>query len=300
LQHDFLRNHSDAQVKPLSQLTGRSVKSLFLEESGSAEKGQPCACACAVPTQCCHRPRARSFRKGEVLFQECDRSRAVYFVTKGSFNFVRNGVVMGTFKEESIIGEMGALFDRPRGATVVATDDDAEVLEFKDFGRKLGSTQQRYALKGLQEKALKDFRRETLQDLLRRSPLFEEASVELLDMVIAGSDHVLFNEGDTVLDAGDDKMALYFVQEGSLALQKSSAEGCATTSVRPGEILGEMAVVFGHRDGETLRAEKPTTALVLDRAEFALILGEFPQERDRLLAKAEAQREAMGLKAGLV
>ena len=65
--------------------------------------------------------------------------------------------------------------------------------------------------------------------------------------------------------------------------------------VGPGEIVGEAALVFGQRlSGETLKALRPTTAVVLDRSEFAMILSEFPKERDIIMKSAEQRWKDIG------
>jgi len=294
LQHEFLQVHRDAQVEPLSDFKERSVKSFFLDASPSTLSGQPCACA--VPAQCCHRAFARSINAGEVLFHEGDRSRAVYFITAGSFNVMRKGSLIGTLGSDSVVGEMGALFDRPRGATVVAAEN-AEVFEFKDFGEKLGSTQQRYALAGIQETALKGLQHDRTRDFLKKTTLFGEASEDLLNMIVAGSRHEFFSKGQKVLEEDDDKMCLYIVQDGLLEMRVADSKYVGF--VGPGEIVGEMALVFGQRGRETLQALKPTTALVLDRSEFALILNGFPKEREIIVAMAEWRLQEMGLSTAL-
>jgi len=251
-----------------------------------------------MPEKCSHRATARAIEKGEVLFREGDRSRAVYFIARGSFTVVRRGKQVATLGPESVVGEMGALFDRPRVATVIAAED-SEVMEFKDFGEKLGSTQQRYALRSLQEIAVKSLWRDTTRDFLRTaSPLFRDASEDLLDLIISGSEHAHFQAGEVVSEEGDERMALHIVQEGLLEVRSSA--NSYTAFIGPGELVGEMALIFGQRGRQSLRAVKPTTALVLDRAEFALILSQFPKERDKIVAMAEWRLEEMGLHTGLL
>merc|ERR1719426_776145 len=175
--------HTKASVTPLSTLANKSVKNFFIEQSPSALQGR--GCACAVVSDCPHRARARILKEGEVLFSEGDYSRAVYFVSSGSFDVIKNGTVVGKCEVDSVVGEMGALFGRPRHATVVAAED-SEVFVFKDFGEKLGSTQQRYAVRALQEMALRGELRNTKRDFLKSSTLFKDASEELLSMIVAG------------------------------------------------------------------------------------------------------------------
>lgn len=297
LEHPFIQKYRGAKVEPLSEFTEKSVKAFFTEESPGRIKGN--SCACAVAARCPHRAVARSVAKGEVLFYEGSTDRAVYFVTQGCFKVKKQGATIATVGPQSVVGEMGALFERPRHATVVAAED-SEVFEFKDFGEKLGSTQQRYAVRALQEMALKGELKETKRDFLRRSTLFRDASEDLLSMIVAGSDHEFFVKDETVVQKQDDKMALYIVQEGLLEVKHSNNSYVAL--VGPGEIIGEMALVFGQRPEwhETITAVKPTTALVLDRSKFALILRHFPKERGKILSMAEWRVEQMGVGKGLL
>mmetsp|Transcript_86252 Transcript_86252/g.142826 ORF Transcript_86252/g.142826 Transcript_86252/m.142826 type:complete len:633 (+) Transcript_86252:15-1913(+) len=295
LQHPFLQMHRDAQVTPLSELTSKSLRTFFTEESPSVLEGR--GCACAVVSNCPHRPLARTVKQGEVLFSEGDRSRAVYFISTGSFNVFQNGACIARLESDSIVGELGALFNQPRRATVIAAED-SKIFEFKDFGQKLGSTQQRYALKGVQEIALKKKMANTTREFLKKSALFTDASDRLLNTIAAGSDRAFFHQGDMVLEKDVEKMALYIVQDGLLEVRSDSSS--YVSFVGPGEIVGETALLFGQRSpGETLKALKPTTAVVLDRSEFALILSEFPRERDVILRSAEGRWKQMGVAAAI-
>jgi len=296
LKFPFIANHVDAVVRPLSELTPqKSVKNFFTEESPSALQGR--GCACAVVSHCPHRAKARNVLEGEVLFNEGDQSRAIYFVSRGCFNVFKNGGCIGKVESDSVLGETGALFGQARQATVIAAED-SEVFEFKDFGEKLGSTQQRYALKGLQEIALKRLLANTTRDFLKRSPIFRDASDKLLDTIIAASDRAFFNQGDMVLEEDVEKHAMYIVQDGLLEVRRGNSSYIAFAG--PGEIVGETALLYGQRSTcETLKALKPTTAVVLDRSEFALILSEFPNERDLIMQSAEWRFKEMGVAAAI-
>jgi len=297
LEHPFIRMHATHEVEQLSEFTEHSIKSFFTKDSPAKIAGH--SCACAVAAHCPHRAVAKRVKGGDVLFHEGEQSRAVYFVTSGSFAVRKGGQRIATLGSQSVLGEMGALFERPRHATVVALED-SEVFEFKDFGEKLGSTQQRYALKVLQELALKDELMMTTREFLKSSTLFRDASEELLSTIVAGSDHAFFKAGEVVVHREDDEMALYIVQEG--LLQVNCERSTYQALVGPGEMIGEMALVFGERPGwhEDIRAVKPTTALVLERSKFALILSNFPKERDMILAMAEWRVQELGVGKGLL
>jgi len=297
LLHPFILKYSSHEVEQLSEFTERHIQAFFTKDSPAKIAGH--SCACAVAAHCPHRAVAKTVRGGEVLFHEGEQSRAVYFVTSGAFAVKKAGQRIATLGPQAVLGEMGALFERPRHATVVALED-SEVFEFKDFGEKLGSTQQRYALKVLQERALKDELTMTTREFLKSSTLFRDASEELLSTIIVGSDHAFFQAGELVVDREDDQMALYIVQEG--LLEVNCERSTYQALVGPGEMIGEMALVFGERPGwhENIRAVKPTTALVLERSKFALILSNFPKEREIILKMAEWRVQEMGVGKGLL
>merc|ERR1712046_1720 len=101
-------------------------------------------------------------------------------------------------------------------------------------------------------------------------------------MIVAGSEHQYFSQGEVVLSPDHEKSALFIVVEGEFELRTKAST--YVSIIGQGEIVGEMSLIFGNRGGETLKTVKPTTALVLDRSEFALILTEFPKEREMIVA----------------
>ena len=69
----------------------------------------------------------RSFRAGDVIFNEGDRAEESYVIQRGQVEIRRNGRLLDTLTEKSIFGEM-ALIDRaPRAATAVAATDVVDV-----------------------------------------------------------------------------------------------------------------------------------------------------------------------------
>jgi CRP-like cAMP-binding protein len=65
----------------------------------------------------------RSFRAGEVIFNEGDPARESYVIQKGQVEIRRNGRVLDTLPEKSIFGEMALIDHAPRAATAVAATD---------------------------------------------------------------------------------------------------------------------------------------------------------------------------------
>jgi CRP/FNR family transcriptional regulator, cyclic AMP receptor protein len=65
----------------------------------------------------------RSFRAGEVIFNEGDPAQESYVIQKGQVEIRRNGRLLDTLTEKSIFGEMALIDHAPRAATAVAATD---------------------------------------------------------------------------------------------------------------------------------------------------------------------------------
>jgi serine/threonine protein kinase len=272
LEHEFVQKHAHVQVKPLLD---PSVRSLFTNPCGS------------------NGLQARSIKSGETLYQRGDPSRALYFVSDGSFNMTMDGNVVGTAGPGSVIGEVSALFGHPHHVTAVATEDST-VLECScDIGQNVVTMEERHAFRRLQELAAEKELRYTKLDFLKSSALFRKANNDFINMLIAASSQTFFDEGPVVQKDRDDKRKLYIVQEGLLELQ--SPRSTHSIRIGPGDIVGAMELIFGLKGRVKLTAVKPTTALALDCSEFALILSKYVNERQAIVSIAEQRLRCMGL-----
>jgi CRP/FNR family transcriptional regulator, cyclic AMP receptor protein len=65
----------------------------------------------------------RSFRAGEVIFNEGVSAHESYVIQKGQIEIRRNGRLLDTLSEKSIFGEMALIDHAPRAATAVAATD---------------------------------------------------------------------------------------------------------------------------------------------------------------------------------
>jgi CRP/FNR family transcriptional regulator, cyclic AMP receptor protein len=65
----------------------------------------------------------RSFRAGDVIFNEGDLARESYVIQKGQVEIRRHGRLLDTLMEKSIFGEMALIDHAPRAATAIAATD---------------------------------------------------------------------------------------------------------------------------------------------------------------------------------
>lgn len=113
---------------------------------------------------------------------------------------------------------------------------------------------------------------------LARTPLFanhsaHECSVlaQFLEQTSLAGGQVLFKQGDF----GD---ALYVVKSGSLEIYKNDVFGpVRVAEVRPGGLVGEMALVENKPRSANVRASEDARLLVLSRASYADLKKQHPQ-----------------------
>ena len=227
-------------------------------------------------------------KKGEVLLKEGELNGTIYYIKKGAFNLTNQDKVVATLGPRSplgrVMGEISVLFNKRMGATAVAAED-SQVFEYKD----VTAAASQYALMQMQEHALDFLSRQVALDFLRENELFKQTSTALIETMAAGCEHIYFQPGEIILDQGEEKMAIYMVQEGQLEVQRDDkVELCG-----PGTVVGEVClcpcngIVFKHE--ATLKAAKATTVLLLDRGSFANVLSQFPADRDVVMRHLRAQ-----------
>jgi CRP/FNR family cyclic AMP-dependent transcriptional regulator len=84
------------------------------------------------------RAQLRSFTKGQHIFFEDDTGSALYIIVKGNVQIVRHvkgkHVLLATLSKGAFFGEISLVYDLPRSAAAVATDETLLVCLFKhDF-----------------------------------------------------------------------------------------------------------------------------------------------------------------------
>jgi CRP/FNR family transcriptional regulator len=74
----------------------------------------------------------RSFRRGEVIFEEGSAGRHLYVINAGGVDILRRApggdVLIGSLGAGEIFGEMALVDDLPRSATAVAAEDGTELV----------------------------------------------------------------------------------------------------------------------------------------------------------------------------
>ena len=114
---------------------------------------------------------------------------------------------------------------------------------------------------------------------LRRVPLFAELSDQQLDAVAERATRRRYERDSNVFSEGDSCLELLIVEEGSIKLVKSAANGRQQLMgiERTGNTLAEVPVFDGGRYTVTAVALEPTLLLRLDAAHFRKVCLQHPE-----------------------
>jgi len=123
-------------------------------------------------------------------------------------------------------------------------------------------------------------------DVFASSPLFEQASREIMESLAGRLKRRRFRRGEVIFHQGDPGDSLHIVASGAVKIVLPSAEGeeAIIATLRPGDFFGELALLDGAPRSATATALEQTDTLVLPRQVFAELLDTLPGLRDALFA----------------
>jgi hypothetical protein len=115
-----------------------------------------------------------------------------------------------------------------------------------------------------------------LREQLAASPVFSNLEEPELDGLLEAADIVRAGPGEVVFRRGDPGDHVLFILSGSVAAETETSAGrpVRLNQLKPGEIIGEMAVLRDTRRSATVRALETCEFLVIPQSEFlALLVG---------------------------
>ncbi len=126
---------------------------------------------------------------------------------------------------------------------------------------------------------------------LARCRLFAGLNEAALDSVARGMRSRRFRRGETLFHQGDPGDALLVVLSGAIKIVLPSEEGdeAIIATIRPGDFLGELALLDGAPRSATAVALEATETLVLPRDRFKELIDTEPSIREGLLAGLAAE-----------
>lgn len=121
---------------------------------------------------------------------------------------------------------------------------------------------------------------------LGRCRLFAGLEPGQIDTVATGLRSRRFRRGEVLFHQGDPGDSLFVIAAGSVkvVLPSESGDEAIINTLRPGDFLGELALLDGAPRSATVVALERTETLMLPRARFRALVAAEPALRDALLA----------------
>lgn len=227
-----------------------------------------------------------SFSPGETLVREGDPPGDILVLSTGRVRVMTGDRhrTLATMAAPALIGEMAAVLDQPRNASVVATAQCAGLRIPKDAVLAIVADEPGFA----QElQAFAELRAAT--NFLRRNSPFADLPSEAIADLAAHLTSVRFAPGDLILKEGEHGDDAYLLRSGDVEVVHMQAGGERTVArVGAGTFLGEVSVLTGAARSATARAITPVLAFSVGGHDVRGVVKKYRQVVARLESTMQA------------
>lgn len=226
----------------------------------------------------------RAYRSGDVVFQRNEPGASLFAIADGSLlveidpNDPSKTVPI---ERGSIVGEVGLISGRKRGATV-RTAEGAIVVEIpRTAALKLIATN---------NAAKKEITRiATERQLLQ---MFGGTTPDDLREVLETAEIKEIRAGQTIINEGEEGYDIFVIRQGSMVVEKAIGGKPVFLSYLPaGSYVGEMALIDGGRRTATVRAAIKSDVIRLDGEAFRRLLERKPELKARFKQDMAAREQ---------
>ena len=228
---------------------------------------------------------ARSFAPGEALFVRNDTGSSLFAIAEGSVLVEVNKddpAKVVPIGQGEIVGEVGLISGRRRGATVRAAEPVIAIELSRTAALKLMATVPA-AGRAIERVSIE---RQLLQ--MFGSGLTREDVAEVVDLAEVQT----IRAGEVVLTEGDSGTDIFVIRRGSMVVEKAIGGRPVFLSYLPaGSYVGEMALLDGGPRVATVKAAIRSEVIRLPGEVFARLLERKPDLRRKALADMAARRD---------
>jgi len=127
------------------------------------------------------------------------------------------------------------------------------------------------------------------RQILRKVPLFENASEGFLRELVLHLEPAVFTPGDTILRRGEIGNRIYFIHRGNVQVL-SGDERQVVATLGDGDFFGELALLTRQPRSASIRAVDYCNLYTLEKREFDLVLDKFPEFAEEVRRVAAHRR----------
>jgi cGMP-dependent protein kinase 2 len=226
---------------------------------------------------------ARFYRRGQTIFDRADPGSSLFAIASGSVlvqvDSADPSKTVG-IESGSIVGEVGLVSGRRRGATVIAAED-AICVEIPRMAALKLQSQVPPAKAAIARIATE---RQLLQ--MFGSGLVKEDVAE----IVASAEIITAKAGEAIIEEGDNGIDLFVIRSGSMVVEKMVGRKPVFLSYLPaGSYVGEMALLDDRPRTATVRAAIKSEVIKVDGHAFRALLERNPELLERARRDMEAR-----------
>ena len=133
-----------------------------------------------------------------------------------------------------------------------------------------------------------------VEGLIESVPVLSTLSAEIRTQIAERSKIAEYGAGEFIVRQGDQGDSLYVIRTGSCGvyIKKTEKQETKIATINSGEFFGEMSLLTGEPITATVKAMEDTTVIVIDKANFSIILNDNPAisvELGEILAKRQKE-----------
>jgi CRP-like cAMP-binding protein len=217
---------------------------------------------------------------GHVVITEGDEGSEAFIVARGELEVSRRvadedgakPLVLARLSSGALFGEMALLSRAPRAASVTATRASILLVAKREALEEVAA---RRPIVGIELAA--HCRRRMVANLARTSPVLVSVPSEERAMLVERFETRIFEKGDKLVSQGEDAQGLHLVASGEVSIvAREGDEPMVLATLRPGDTVGEVALVLRRKANADVIAAHPTVTLFLAREEFLSLVIDHP------------------------
>jgi cGMP-dependent protein kinase 2 len=223
----------------------------------------------------------RAYRAGEIVFEKNDPGASLFAVADGTLTVEVSPTVNVPIAQGSIVGEVGLISGRKRGATV-RTASGSIVIEIpRNAALKLMATN---------SAAKREITRIVTERMLLS--IVGAASEEDLKELLETAEIQEIRAGQAVINEGDEGYDVFIIRQGSMTVEKTIGGKPVFLRYLPaGSYVGEMALIDGGRRTATVRAAIKSEVIKLNGDAFRKLLAGKPALLEKMKTEMHARQQ---------
>jgi cGMP-dependent protein kinase 2 len=226
-----------------------------------------------------------SYRAGDLIFERNDPGSSLFAIADGSVMVevdLNDPSRQVDIPQGSIVGEVGLISGRKRGATVRAASGAIVVEIPRNAALKLMST-----VPAAKREITRISTERQLLQMLGSSVRSED-----LAEVLATAEIIGVKAGETIIKEGEANYDVFVIRQGSMVVEKDIGGKPVFLSYLPaGSYVGEMALIDGGRRTATVRAAIKSEVIKLGGDAFRKLLEDKPELKKRFEQDMQARHE---------